>query len=101
MGLGQTSKIELWEGQDAFHQTNIMIIGACVPWMLIPKPLILYLQNSMKVRKAPEYSSMYDDEDEENDAHHDNFDFSEICIHQVIETIEFVLGSVSHTASYL
>jgi V-type H+-transporting ATPase subunit a len=101
MGLGQTTKIELWEGQDQFHQTNLLIIGACVPWMLIPKPLILYAQNANKVRKAPEYTTMFDEEDE-HDAHDEHhFDFSEICIHQVIETIEFVLGSVSHTASYL
>ncbi|KAK4860204.1 hypothetical protein QYF36_019156 [Acer negundo] len=79
--------------------------GPSVPWMLFPKPFLLKKQHEERHQGqsyAPLHSSDNTFEMEQHIPHgHEEFAFSEVFVHQLIHTIEFVLGAVSNTASYL
>merc|ERR1719446_895462 len=81
-----------------------------VPWMLIPKPVILYMRMKNEQHGAAgghgghgadHGAAALNDEGKLEEGEHEEHGIGEIVIHQVIETIEYVLGTVSHTASYL
>jgi len=70
----------MFAGQQGIQKFLVVIAVICIPWMLLAKPLI-----NKNRPKAPGEET----------------DFTEIMILQGIHTIEYVLGTVSHTASYL
>ncbi|EER13811.1 vacuolar ATP synthase subunit A, putative [Perkinsus marinus ATCC 50983] len=130
LGQGVKPGQVLYPDQGWVQSLLIFLAVISVPLMLVPKPVILWWKHRQSdeqfMQRQRAHAVRRRDEaglglmDHQTDAvemtvggsssstimkaeagEDEEFDLGDVVIHQVIETIEFVLGTVSHTASYL
>ncbi|XP_054548676.1 V-type proton ATPase 116 kDa subunit a 4 isoform X2 [Talpa occidentalis] len=116
-----SSNAPLYKHQQEVQSFFVIMALISVPWMLLIKPFILRANH----RKSQQQASMIqenaiEDTEGENstlyvssgpkaaasahgtqDDHEEEFNFGDVFVHQAIHTIEYCLGCISNTASYL
>jgi len=95
----------MYKGQVSTQSALLIIAFLAIPVLLFGKPAYIYFQQQESHPTPIQHASTQIEMDTENggpkDEDSEEHSFSEVFIHQCIETIEFVLGMVSNTASYL
>ena len=99
----------MFPGQGAFQVLLVLAAFAAVPVMLFPKPYFLKKRHEARIAGGGGAYAVLGEDDSQHGASDDegaggvasSFDYGDAVVHQLIHTIEFVLGAVSNTASYL
>lgn len=107
---------QLYKGQATVQMGLLLLALVCVPWMLCMKPYLLWKEHRQRqgagyhaVGSTQGEQRIHANEDDEramaeelmDDEEEEPFEIGEVVIHQIIHTIEFCLGCISNTASYL
>ncbi|XDA80917.1 hypothetical protein R6Z07F_010896 [Ovis aries] len=113
---GDSGNSMLYSGQKGIQCFLVVVALLCVPWMLLFKPLVLrrqYLRRKhlgtlnfggIRVGNGPTEEDAEIIQHDQLSTHSEDaeeFDFGDTMVHQAIHTIEYCLGCISNTASYL
>ncbi|MXQ96285.1 hypothetical protein E5288_WYG020371 [Bos mutus] len=110
-----SSNVPLYQHQQKVQSFFVIMALISVPWMLLIKPFILranHRKSQLQASRIPEDTTENTEGDNSGhsasvgahgaqDDHDQEFNFGDIFVHQAIHTIEYCLGCISNTASYL